>query len=109
MFPGDSPYYSGAIRPREIGGPDGTEVLSLPSEHVMNYFRTNGRPRGRCGNTPTESEGKGQQQQPRVLFTLFLCGIVCVWINDIRTLCRKHTPLLACLSELEKNHINVRC
>lgn len=80
MFPGDSPYYSGAIRPQEIAEPDGTEVLSPLSEQVMNYFRTNGTPHGRCGNPHTQSEGKGQRQQPRVLFTLFLCGIVCVCV-----------------------------
>lgn len=61
MFPGDSPYYSGAIRSRKTGEPDGIEVLPLPSEQVMNYFRTNGTPQGRCGNPHTEKEGKGSK------------------------------------------------
>ena len=47
MFPGACPYYSGAIGPQETVEPDGIEELSLLSEQVMNYSRTNGPPHGR--------------------------------------------------------------
>lgn len=67
--------------PRETGEPDGIEVLSLPSEQVMNYFRTNGTPHGRCGNPHTESEGEGSKatstRSLHIVPLWHLCTCVC--------------------------------
>lgn len=61
MLPSRCPYYSGAATggPQETVEPDGIEVLSLLSEQVMNYCRTNGLPHGRGGNPRTRTRGSG--------------------------------------------------
>lgn len=58
----------GLASPQETVEPDGIEVLSLLSEQVMNYSRTNGPPHGRWRILPRSAKTEGEWRHPPALF-----------------------------------------
>lgn len=117
MFPGDSSYYSGAIRPREIGGArwkwgvvttewTSNELLQDKWEATWEMWKSS-HAEWREGSAATA------RRSPHIIPVWhWVCVCVCLFVDKWRqnTLQETHTLACASLSELQKKtHVNVRC
>lgn len=118
MFPGDSSYYSGAIRPREIGGArwnwgvvttewTSNELLQDKWEATWEMWKSS-HAEWREGSAATA------RRSPRIIPVwgwVCECLCVCLFVDNWRQNTLKETRTLApvSLSELQENHVIVRC